>query len=114
MVPATAAADLGYLAEIAKLSGPQWGIETEDLNATLLTWKQGQGVQEHVNDEVDVLVVVVTGELNVHIEAAEFQLKAGQMTWIPKGTSRSMLAQTPEAAHLNIHKRRKKLMPGKL
>lgn len=107
-------ADLSFLAEVAALFGPQWGIETEDLNATLLSWTQGQGIQEHVNDEVDVLVLVVSGEMLVSVGEAEFLLRASQMTWIPKGTPRAMMAKTARAAHLNIHKRRKKLMPGSL
>ena len=41
--------------------GPLWGIASADLNATLLAWPAGHQVAEHVNAEVDVLVVVVAG-----------------------------------------------------
>jgi hypothetical protein len=40
--------------------GPLWGMASMDLNATLLAWSPGHVVAEHVNGELDVLVVVVS------------------------------------------------------
>ena len=36
--------------------GARWGVETDDLNATLLVWAPGQGVGRHVNGERDVVI----------------------------------------------------------
>lgn len=107
----TAQADLKFLAGVSRASGPQWGMESEDLNATLLTWSQGQGIAEHINEEVDVLIVMVEGEVEVRIDGTVTRLIQGQMMAIPKGGSRSVKALTPRAAHLNVHKRRRKMMP---
>jgi hypothetical protein len=45
----------------SETEGPIWGAESQDLNATLLTWRAGSGSPEHVNAERDVLVVVLDG-----------------------------------------------------
>ena len=29
--------------------GPVWGIASEGLNATVLSWEPGQGIEEHSN-----------------------------------------------------------------
>ena len=42
-------------------NGPIWGAESEELNATLLSWRPGTGPQEHINGERDVLIVVLAG-----------------------------------------------------
>ena len=36
-------------------------MASADLNATLLAWPQGHEVAEHVNEELDVLLVVLGG-----------------------------------------------------
>ncbi len=53
--------DLAGLGERAQSSGPQWSYESTDLDLTLLTWNAQQGIASHVNDEVDVVLVVVAG-----------------------------------------------------
>jgi mannose-6-phosphate isomerase-like protein (cupin superfamily) len=103
-------ADLRLLAALADSAGPQWGMETEDLNATLLFWRQGR-VQEHVNDEVDVLIVVLEGEAELVIGDQSMLVRAGQTVAVPKGARRSLTARSARLVHLNVHRRRRKLMP---
>lgn len=107
-------ADLRYLADVAPARGAQWGMESDDLNATLLVWQAGEGVPTHVNEEVDVLVVAVEGQGEVRIDGRVFLLASGQTLLIPKGVSRSMVAKTHRFAHLNVHRRRHKLAVGKI
>ncbi len=104
-------ADLAYLATVSATAGPQWGLETEDLNATLLTWSRGEGIAAHVNHEVDVLIVVLAGEVTVTIDDVAYPLREGQSVAIPKGTNRSLATTSDRAAHLNVHRRRRRLMP---
>jgi hypothetical protein len=47
------------------------GTESEELNATLLYWRAGEGPAEHVNDERDVLVVVLAGSAIARTEGDE-------------------------------------------
>jgi mannose-6-phosphate isomerase-like protein (cupin superfamily) len=105
-------ADLLLLSLLATQSGPHWGMETEDLNATLLVWRQGEGIALHVNAEVDVLIVVLEGEAEVTVAEEVYRLGAGQTVAVRKGLARSLTAVSDRCAHLNVHARRRKLMPG--
>ena len=107
-------ADLQSLASRADSPGPQWGLESEDLNATLLSWRKDQGVGEHVNQEVDVLMIGVEGEGLVAIDSQTSSLTAGKALLIPKGSTRSVTAVSEVFAYLNVHKRRKKLGLGSI
>ncbi len=100
------------LVESATGSGPAWGTECEDLNMTLLTWKAGESVQAHVNEEIDVVMVVVSGSGEASVSGEMHTLKPGDVLLIPKGAERSVRSLSDKFAYLNVHKRRKKLMPG--
>ena len=62
----------GEPAEAGRLQGsrPVWGTASDDLNATLLSWKAGSGPPEHVNEERDVLVVVLDGSAILTVRSA--------------------------------------------
>jgi quercetin dioxygenase-like cupin family protein len=86
--------------------GPIWGIASEDLNATLLSWSAGEGPPEHVNDERDVLVVVLSGSATVNTNAASRELLVGETTIIEKGRSRKITAGRDGVRYLSVHRRR--------
>jgi quercetin dioxygenase-like cupin family protein/iron-sulfur cluster repair protein YtfE (RIC family) len=87
-------------------SGPVWGTESEELNATLLDWRAGEGPAEHVNDERDVLVVVLAGSAIVRTENQERELAAGEATIISKGRRRKITAGRHGVRYLSVHRRR--------
>ncbi len=99
------------LARAAGGVGPGWGAETEDLNCTLLRWKAGHQIAPHVNQEVDVIMVVLEGSGVVSVDGVERQISRGWVAVIPKGAERSVTCST-EMVYLNIHKRRPKLQVG--
>ena len=92
-----------------KHGGPVWGTETEDLNATLLDWPPGEGPPEHVNDQRDVLIVVLTGSATVAVDGDERALRAGEVLVIEKGRSRRISAGRDGVRYLAVHKRRSPL-----
>lgn len=92
-------------------SGPQLGHESEDLNLTLLLWKAGEGVAPHVNDEVDVVLIVIDGEGEVTVGAEVFALSIGQALLIPKGCERAIRCLGERFSYLSVHRRRRGLMP---
>jgi mannose-6-phosphate isomerase-like protein (cupin superfamily) len=92
-------------------SGPQWGAESDDLNATVLSWEEGRGVAWSVNNELDVVMVVLDGEGEARIEDEVVQLKAGVALLIPKGAQRSVIASSQWLTYMNVHRRRPGLMP---
>ena len=86
--------------------GPLWSTETEDLNATLLAWPEGDGPAEHVNSECDVILLVLAGAATVTIEGEPHVVHAGDALIIEKGRSRSISADRDGVRYLSIHRRR--------
>jgi quercetin dioxygenase-like cupin family protein len=93
-------------AEAHERSGPVWGLESEELNATLLYWRTGEGTPEHVNDERDVLVVVLAGSAIVSTDGDERELAVGEATIIAKGRRRKIRAGREGVRYLSAHRRR--------
>lgn len=89
--------------------GPIWGAESEDLNATLLTWSAGEGPPEHVNDERDVLICVLDGAATIAVDGKEQELSAGETSIVEKGTRRRITAGPRGARYLSVHLRRPRL-----
>lgn len=93
-------------------TGPLWGTESDDLDCTFLAWGSGQGVVEHVNSEVDVVMVVLSGIGRISLDGQSLDLSPGAVLMIPKGASRAIQAEEGGVAYLNVHKRRKRLNLG--
>lgn len=91
---------------------PVWSQESEDLNVNLLVLGPGDGIAEHRNPELDVLIVGVDGEGSVTIEGEELALRTGQALVIPKGTRRSIRSSGDRFAYLTCHRRRGRLWPS--
>ncbi|MDP1846818.1 MAG: hypothetical protein Q8K79_03415 [Solirubrobacteraceae bacterium] len=87
-------------------SGPLWGMASDDLNATLLAWPAGEGVAEHVNAELDVLVVVLEGSAAVMIDGAPHGLVAPAAILVPRGAPRAIEAGDGGVRYLSVHRRR--------
>lgn len=89
-----------------------WGLATDDLNVNLVAWPAGEGVDAHVNDARDVVLVVVDGELEVTIDEAAQTVCAGHCLVIPKGTRRTLRSVVDETRYLTVHRRRPPLTLG--
>ena len=97
-------------------NGPLWGMASHDLNATLLAWPAGHALAEHINAELDVLVVVLDGSATVTIDDAPHELSAPATILVPRGTRRALRAGDGGARYLSVHRRRRPLqiapLPG--
>ncbi len=91
--------------------GPQWGMQSEDLNATLLAWPAGRGVAEHRNDERDVLLVVLDGSMLVRVDDDEHPVVSHGLLLLPRGSRRALTAGPEGVRYLSIHLRRDPLLP---
>lgn len=98
--------------ELAGTNGAIWGTETEDLDATIVRWEPNLGVTTHANDEVDVVMTILCGGGLAIVNSEPHVLVTGQILVIPKGTSREIKANSEGITYLNVHKRRKKLLPN--
>ncbi len=86
-------------------------MQSDDLNATLLAWPPGGGVVEHVNDELEVIVLVLAGSAEVRLDGTAHRLEAHQLLLIPRGCARAVTAGSDGVRYLSVHRRRSPLMP---
>ncbi len=106
--------NLGQIAASAGgRTGVIWTLEgSGDLNANLVRFETGRGVGEHVNDEVDVLIVGVSGKGAVQVDGREHPVSNGAMIFVPCGARRSTRAASESFAYLSVHRRRGPLRIG--
>jgi quercetin dioxygenase-like cupin family protein len=104
--------DLAACVRAATASGAVWTHQSEDLNANLLVFASGEGVAEHVNTEVDVLVIGIAGEGVVAVDGTRRVLRAGYAIVIPKGARRGIQGVREPFAYLTCHRRRAGLWPA--
>ena len=94
-------------------AGVIWSLDTSsDLNANLVRFGPGQGVGEHVNDEIEVMVLGVSGSGIVTVDREEHALSSGRLVFIPKGARRATVSTSEDFAYLTVHRRRRPLQIG--
>lgn len=81
-------------------------MASRDLNATLLVWPAGHEVAEHVNEEVDVLVIVLEGRGTAVIDGRSHAMTAGGAILFACGTRRRIQAGDGGLRYLSVHRRR--------
>jgi quercetin dioxygenase-like cupin family protein len=97
------------LASLAAGGGPPralWRMDGEDLQANLVRLDRGDRIQPHRNDEVEVLMVVVSGRGELTLDGQVHQLAPMVIAHLPKGTVRAIAAVDGPLAYLSIHRRR--------
>jgi quercetin dioxygenase-like cupin family protein len=106
--------NLGEVAESATgREGAVWTLEEGgDLNANLVRFEAGRGVGEHVNDEVDVLIVGVSGSGLVGVDGEEHPVSNGLMVFVPRGARRYTRAVSDDFVYVSVHRRRGPLRIG--
>lgn len=101
------------LACAGERTGAIWSLrEGGDLNANLVRFGRREGVGEHVNDEVDVLMVGVAGSGEVRVDDEPHRLFAGTLILVPKGARRLTRGVSEDFAYLTVHRRRGPLEIG--
>lgn len=87
--------------------GVVWILEgSDDLNANLVRFGSGRGVGEHMNDEVEVVFVGVSGSGSITVDGEEHDLSAGKLVFAPRGVRRSTLGVSEDFSYLTVHRRR--------
>ena len=98
--------DLASLAAGEHHPGALWRLDGEDLQANLVRLGRGDRIQPHRNDELEVLVVVVSGRGELTLDGQVHQLAPMVVAHLPKGTVRAVTAVDGPLAYLSIHRRR--------
>lgn len=89
-------------------SGVAWSVpHGGDLDANVVVVRAGDTIGEHVNDEVDVLLVGVAGRGTVIVDGESLMLSAGTVMLVPKHTARSIVAGAGETVvYVTVHRAR--------
>ena len=95
---------------LAGPAGVVWGLDSSQLNANLVTLGPGEAIGDHVNDEVDQLLVVQVGAGVVVVDGVEYPVETETLLLIPSGCSREIRADRL-MTYLSIHVRRDRLSP---
>ena len=100
------AANLTELADLAG-SGAVWSLpHGGDLDANVVRVAAGDAIDEHVNDEVDVLMAVWSGVGDVIVGDESIALEPGVILSIARGRSRAVYAGSSDLVYLSVHRRR--------
>jgi quercetin dioxygenase-like cupin family protein len=98
--------DLASLAAGGNHPGDLWRLDGEDLQANLVWLGRGDRIEPHRNDEVDVLVVVVSGRGELTLDGQVHPLAPMVLAHLPKGTVRAVVAVDGPLVYLSVHRRR--------
>jgi quercetin dioxygenase-like cupin family protein len=91
--------------------GAIFALESDDLDCNLVFWDEGEGVQAHPNDDLDVIGIVLRGEGILHMDGVDYTLRPGHFFLIPKRVVRALRSAGNEFVYLAVHRRREPLMP---
>jgi quercetin dioxygenase-like cupin family protein len=103
--------DIAAVLRQASNDGPVWSVNSEQLNVNLIRLPAGDGVAEHVNNEVDVLLTVFEGSGELTVDGSVERLSAGSALLIPRGAKRALRCTAGPLVYLTCHRRRAGLMP---
>lgn len=91
----------------AGADGAVWSLPHDgDLDANLVVLHPEGSIGEHVNREVDVLVVVRAGAGTLLVDGEAIPLSAGTLVMVPRDRARSLVAGSDGVEYLSIHRRR--------
>lgn len=91
----------------AGAAGVAWHLPHDgDLDANLVRLGPGGAIDEHRNDEVDVLIVVRSGAAQLTVDGDRADLRQGSLAMVPRGALRAITAGPDGVEYLSIHRRR--------
>ncbi|MFR9803353.1 cupin domain-containing protein [Pseudonocardia sp. RS010] len=76
------------------------------LDANVLNLDAGQVIETHTEPDLDVLVVVAAGSGTVEAPGERLALTAGTVLWLPRGSTRRLVAGPEGLGYLTVHGRR--------
>lgn len=85
--------DLSGVLRRAAGDGVQWTLEGDgELHVNLVHLDAGHAIGDHVNDGVDVVIVVLAGSGELTVDGATTRLAAHVVAHVPRGARRSIRA----------------------
>lgn len=89
-------------------AGAVWRLAESgrQLDANLVRLPPDERVALHVEPDLDVLLLVVTGAGALATDEGERQVDAGALVWLPHGARRGVAAGPDGLVYLTVHRRR--------
>lgn len=89
-------------------AGALWklGEPGRQLDANLVHLPPGRRVDTHAEPDLDVLLLVVTGDGTLTGANGRESLTGGTLLWLPRGSTRSFAAGPDGLSYLTVHRRR--------
>ena len=87
-------------------TGPLWGMDSAELNATLLVWPPSHEVVEDTVSVLDVLIIVLEGGGTARVDDWEHALVPGSALLVETGHTRAIRAGPEGVSYLSVHRRR--------
>jgi quercetin dioxygenase-like cupin family protein len=95
----------------ARYDGAIWSLNCEQLNVNLMRLSSGQGIPDHVNGDLDVLLVVFEGAGELRVDGEPLALGPGVALVIPRGARRAIRCLSGPLVYLTTHQQRGGLLP---
>jgi quercetin dioxygenase-like cupin family protein len=76
------------------------------LDANLIRLPAGEHIATHAEPDLDVLILVVTGDGAMDTPEGALPLSEGVLLWLPHGSTRSITAGSQGLAYVTVHRRR--------
>lgn len=95
----------------ARYDGPIWSLNVEQLNVNLMRLSTGEGITEHINGELDVLLAVFEGEGQLTVDDELHELGPGVVVVVPRGARRGISCLRGPLVYLTSHRQRGGLLP---
>lgn len=89
-------------------SGAVWSLTPAErtLDANVIHLPAGDGIDEHIGPQLDVLIHVLAGSGTLATESGEIALEPGALVWLPKLSRRAFAAGPKGLRYLTVHGRK--------
>ncbi|MEU6534118.1 cupin domain-containing protein [Streptomyces sp. NPDC046928] len=100
--------DVTALTDAPASAGVLWKLTEpgRQLDANVVHLPPGRRVDTHVEPDLDVLLLVVTGDGTVTGPDGDGPLTAGALLWLPRGSRRALAAGERGLSYVTVHRRR--------
>lgn len=97
--------------EAPDAAGAVWklGMRQRDLDSNVIRLQPGTAIDSHVGPDLDVIILVLSGDGQVGTELGPVDLHAGALAWLPRRSRRQISAGPQGLTYLTVHKRRQAL-----
>lgn len=94
--------------ELPQTAGVLWKLAESgrQLDANLVRLPAGEHIGTHAEPDLDVLILVVTGDGVMDTPEGMLPLAEGVLLWLPHGSTRSITAGPQGLAYVTVHRRR--------